>query len=112
MRLVIALFLAIYSFALTGCDSTKKANYVGRWISKDGVVVRTLVLDSKGNGSLKVTPTFGSDTVSGKWDVLNDILFLDYEGGKTIYLRVVRISGEKLVIRNEEGTERIYDRLQ
>jgi hypothetical protein len=100
MRPLLILALALLYLAFVGCD--KKSSYSGRWISKGtrvdkgfissdktDVIVRTLTLDANGNGELNITLK-----------------------GQTIYLRVVRITNERFVIRNPDGSERFYDRLQ
>ncbi len=124
MRPILALALALLSLAFVGCD--KKASFAGRWISKEtrvdkgfissdktDIIIRTLTLNANGTGDLNITLNGrATQNAVGKWSVLNDIFFLDYDNGQTVYLRVIRITGERLVIRNPEGTERIYDRLQ
>jgi hypothetical protein len=124
MRPIFAFLLALLSLAFVGCD--KKASFAGRWISKEtrvdkgiissdktDLIVRTLTLDANGNGDLNITLNGRiTQSATGKWNVLSDIFYLDSEGGKTVYLRVVRITNERLVIRNPDGSERIYDRLQ
>jgi hypothetical protein len=126
MRPLLTLALALLSLAFAGCDSAKKANFAGRWISKEtrvdkgiissdrtDIIVRTLILDSNGNGSLNITLNGRvTQSANGKWNVLSDIFYLDDASGQTIYLRVVRITNERFVIRNPDGSERIYDRLQ
>jgi hypothetical protein len=124
MRPLLTLALALLSLAFVGCD--KKSSYAGRWISKEtrvdkgfissdktDIIVRTLTLDANGNGELNITLNGRvTQSAAGKWSVLNDVFFLDYENGQTIYLRIVRVTAERLVIRNPDGGERIYDRLQ
>jgi hypothetical protein len=124
MRPIFAFLLALLSLAFVGCD--KKASFAGRWISKEtrvdkgiissdktDLIVRTLTLDATGNGALQITLNGRvTQSAAGKWSVLNDVFFLDYENGQTIYLRIVRVTAERLVIRNPDGGERIYDRLQ
>lgn len=124
MRPIFAFLLALLSLAFVGCD--KKASFAGRWISKEtrvdkgiissdktDLIVRTLTLDANGSGDLNITLNGRvTQSAAGKWSVLNDVFFLDYENGQTIYLRIVRVSPERLVIRNPDGSERIYDRLQ
>lgn len=124
MRPIFAFLLALLSLAFVGCD--KKASFAGRWISKEtrvdkgiissdktDLIVRTLTLDANGNGDLNITLNGRvTQSATGKWNVLSDIFYLDSEGGKTVYLRVVRITNERLVIRNSDGSESIYDRLQ
>jgi hypothetical protein len=123
MRPIFAFLLALLSLAFVGCD--KKASFAGRWISKEtrvdkgiissdktDLIVRTLTLDATGNGALQITLNGRvTQSAAGKWSVLNDVFFLDYENGQTIYLRIVRVTAERLVIRNPDGGERIYDRL-
>ena len=124
MRPLLALALVLFSLAFVGCD--KKASFAGRWISKEtrvdkgiissdktDIIIRTLTLNANGSGDLNITINSRVDqNAAGKWSVLSDILYLDSEGGKTVYLRVVRITNERLVIRNSDGSESIYDRLQ
>ena len=124
MRPLFTLALALLSFAFVGCDN--KSNFSGRWISKEtrvdkgilrsdktDIIIRTLTLNANGSGDLNITINSRVDqNAAGKWSVLSDILYLDSEGGKTVYLRVVRITNERLVIRNSDGSESIYDRLQ
>jgi hypothetical protein len=118
--------LVLLSLTFVGCDSAKKSSFAGRWISKEtrvdkgfissdktDVIIRTLTLNANGDGELNITLNGRvTQNAAGKWSVLSDIFFLDYDNGQTVYLRVVRITSERLVIRNAEGTERIYDRLQ
>ena len=124
MRPLLTLALALLSLAFVGCD--KKSSYAGRWISKEtrvdkgfissdktDIIVRTLTLNANGNGELNITLNGRvTQNVAGKWNVLGDIFYLDDASGQTIYLRVVRITNERFVIRNPDGSERIYDRLQ
>ena len=124
MRPIVTLALVLFSLAFVGCD--KKSSYAGRWISKEtrvdkgfissdktDIIVRTLTLDANGNGELNITLNGRlTQNANGRWSVLSDIFYLDYDNGQTIYLRVVRITNERLVIRNPDGSERIYDRLQ
>jgi hypothetical protein len=126
MRSLLTLALALISIAFVGCDSAKKANYSGRWISKEtmvdkgiinpdktNVVERTLTLEPGGRSEFLVKVNGkAAQVTAGTWAVQADILYLDHEAGKTVYMRVIRITNERLVIRNPEGTERIYDRLQ
>jgi hypothetical protein len=126
MRPILTLALALLSLTFVGCDSAKKANYSGRWISKEtlvdkgiinsdktNVVERTLTLEANGKGEFLVKLNGkNAQVASGNWAVQADILYLDHEAGKTLYMRVIRITNERLVIRNQEGVERIYDRLQ
>lgn len=126
MRSTLTLALALLSLVFLGCDSAKKSSFAGRWISKEtrvdkgiissdktDIIIRTLTLDTKGNGELKITLN-GRETqnASGKWSLLDDVFLLDIENGQTIYLRIIRVTAERLVIRTPEGAERIYDRLQ
>ncbi len=124
MRPIFAFLLALLSLAFVGCD--KKTDFAGRWISKEtrvdkgfissdktDIIVRTLTLDANGSGALQITLNGRvTQNAAGRWSVLNDVFFLDHENGQTIYFRVVRITAERLVIRNPDGGERIYDRLQ
>jgi hypothetical protein len=126
MRSTLTLAFALLSLAFVGCDSAKKGNFVGRWINKEtqvhkiiltgdktNIVERTLELNSTGNGELVIRVNGKTENgAKGKWAIQGDIFFLDYEGDKTLYMRVIRITNERMVIRTPEGNERIYDRLQ
>jgi hypothetical protein len=122
MRSLIA--LVVLSLAFVGCD--KKSEMAGRWISKEtrvdkgiirsdktDIIIHTLTLNVNGEGQLNITKNDRTDqNALGNWSILGDIFFLDYGNGKTAYLRIVRLTKERLVIRTEEGVERIYDRVQ
>jgi hypothetical protein len=124
MRPLLTVALALLSLAFVGCD--KKSSYAGRWVATETVVentvfsgnqatnvVRSLNLDENGNGSFVIAnngKVIRQDV--GKWSVVSDVFLLDYEGGKTVYFRVLRLTNERLVIRTEEGFERIYDRIK
>lgn len=126
MRSLLTLALALLSLAFVGCDSAKKANLAGRWISKEtkvhkiiltgdktDVIERVLELNSTGEGELAIKVNGKVETsAKGKWVMQGDIFCLDYEGSKSVYMRLVRTTNERLVIRTPEGVERIYDRLQ
>jgi len=105
---------------LCACAS-RTAGYSGRWISKETVVVdfqpavveRTLTLDHNGRGQLVIRQNNRVvKDASGTWDIQADILHLDTEKNQSIYLRVLRLTNERLVVRTEDGNERIYDRVQ
>jgi Lipocalin-like domain len=115
MRKIISLVLVSLCFFITSCG--KKSNFVGRWINNDNenaffATVRTLKLEANGTGELNVKTNSKAEEIIGKWSVSNDVLILDYGNGQTIYWRIVRLTDEKLVVRNSEGKERIYDRVQ
>ena len=126
MRPLLTLTLALLSLAFVGCDAVKKSSLAGRWVTTETVVentvfngnqatnvVRSLNLDENGNGSFVIAnngKVIRQDV--GKWSVVSDVFLLDYEGGKTVYFRVLRLTNERLVIRTEEGFERIYDRIK
>ena len=115
MRKIISLVLVSLCFFITSCG--KKSNFVGRWINNDNenaffATVRTLKLEANGTGELNVKTNSEAEEIIGKWSVSNDVLILDYGNGQTIYWRIVRLTDEKLVVRNSEGKERIYDRVQ
>ena len=77
------------------------------------VVERNLRLEKGGEGSLVILDNRKtSESINGRWGVDGDVLRLDYDGTKTLYLRIVRVTDEKLVIRTDEGKERIYERVK
>jgi hypothetical protein len=108
------------SILLCACAS-RPAGYSGRWISKEtvvgdfqpAVVERTLTLGSDGHGQLVIKQNNRVvKDASGTWGIQADILHLDTEKNQSIYLRILRLTTERLVVRTEEGNERIYDRVQ
>ncbi|MEY4272529.1 MAG: hypothetical protein RL250_1395 [Verrucomicrobiota bacterium] len=119
------LILFLGCLGLVGCN-VKKSAIAGQWFSKDPyierkifgsdqphVVERNLRLDQNGQGTLLILDNRKvSETINGQWAVDGDILHLDYEGGKSLYLRIVRLTDERLVIRTDEGKERIYERVK
>lgn len=125
MRTPAALLTVAVALSLAGCNSNK-TSCVGTWISKEtrvdkgiissdrtDVIVRKLTLNSDGTGSLHNTLNNRvTQNAEGKWSLAGDILLLDYDNGQTIYVRLLRVSNERLVIRNPDGSERIYDRLK
>jgi len=103
-----------------------KAQLVGRWTNKDtevdkgilssdktDIFLRNLTLSADGQATY-IMQKNGRTQVSyqGKWNLQGDILFIDEPDGHTLYLRKVRVSEERLVLRNDAGVERIYDRIQ
>jgi hypothetical protein len=116
--------IILLSVALLGCGA--KSSYAGRWVNKDTsvstqlfsggkaeVTERSLTLNADGTGTLSISVNGEApQQYSGKWDVAEDILRLDYDTNKTVYYRVIRSTNERLVLRNPEGAERIFDRVQ
>jgi hypothetical protein len=119
------LLLLLSGLCLLGCDA-KKSAIAGQWFSKDPyverkifgsnephVVERTLRLDKGGAGSLVILDNRKiSQSIVGRWSVEGDILYLDYENSKSLYVRIIRLADERLVIRTDEGNERIYERVK
>ncbi len=103
-----------------------KAQLVGRWTSKDTVVdkgiissdttdvyQRNITLNRNGQASFNILKNGRvSTTYQGQWNLQGDILLLDQSDGVSLYLRLLRVSSERLVLRNDAGVERIYDRIQ
>ena len=125
MRPILTLALVLLSLAFAGCDAVKKSSLAGRWVTKETIVekgllndksdnvVRSLNLEANGNGEFIIAANGNMIRHdAGRWSVVSDIFVLDYEGGKTVYFRILRLTNERLVIRTEEGIERIYDRVQ
>ena len=125
MKPFVSALFAFGVMALLGCDA-KKSAIAGHWFSKDPyverkilgsdqphVVERNLRLGKGGEGSLIILDNRKvTESINGRWAVDGDILRLDYDGGKTLYLRIVRLTDERLVIRTDEGKERIYERVK
>jgi hypothetical protein len=124
MRYITFACLFILAVFFTACDA-KKANLAGRWVTKETIVekgfpadktfqiVRSLSLNANGQGEFSIVAN-GEVTRrdAGNWSVTSDVFLLDHEGGKTVYFRILRLSNETLVIRTEEGVERVYNRVQ
>lgn len=125
MKKLLTSLLACATLLITGCDA-KKTAIAGHWFSKDTyverkiigsnephVVERNLRLEKSGEGSLVILDNRKtSESINGRWGVDGDVLRLDYDGTKTLYLRIVRLTDERLVIRTDEGKERIYERVK
>ena len=112
MKTFLSSLLACAALLCTGCDA-KKSAIAGHWFSKDTYVERNLRLEKDGEGSLVILDNRKtSESINGRWGVDGDVLRLDYDGTKTLYLRIVRVTDEKLVIRTDEGKERIYERVK
>lgn len=114
------LLTACITVLLCAC-ATRPAGYSGRWISKEtvvggfqpAVVERALTLEQDGRGQLVIKQNNQViKDATGTWGIQADILHLDTEKNQSIYLRVLRLTNERLVVRTEEGNERIYDRIQ
>lgn len=125
MRPVYLWILVLLSLGIIGCDASKKSEMAGRWVAKETVVekgftgdrsdsvLRTLSLDSNGRGEFTINANGNIIRRDiGSWTVVADVFILDHEGGKSNYFRILRLTKERLVIRTEEGFERIYDRVQ
>jgi hypothetical protein len=103
-----------------------KARLVGRWTNKEtevdkGIISsdktdifqRNITLSPNGEGSFNILKNGRvSTTYLGQWNLQGDILLLDQSNGVSVYWRLLRVSNERLVLRNDAGVERIYDRIQ
>jgi hypothetical protein len=103
-------------------DAITRSKLIGRWVNHgvaDGKdCTRTLIFGQSGKGEFNVkypgTPNKIGQTEIGPWGVHGDIFYIEVKGKDVDahYVRIVRLTSEKLVIRNSEGTERVYDRVQ
>ena len=103
-----------------------KAQLVGRWTNKEtevdkGIISsdktdiyqRNITLSPNGEASFNIIKNGKvSTTYLGQWNLQGDILLLDQSNGVSVYWRLLRVSNERLVLRNDAGVERIYDRIQ
>jgi hypothetical protein len=103
-----------------------KAQLVGRWTSKEtevdkGIISsdttdiyqRNITLGKDGQALFNILKNGRvSATYQGQWNLQGDILLLDQSNGVSVYWRLLRVSNERLVLRNDAGVERIYDRIQ
>ncbi len=136
------LLLLVSGLCLVGCDNQKpqksaatpgqtenaavqsKTQFVGRWTNKDldksrvpfsstDVFQRNITLGSDGRGAFLILENQKEvASYRGQWNLQGDILYLDCDNGVTHYWRILRVSSERLVLRNDLGVERIYDRIQ
>lgn len=103
-------------------DSETRAKLIGRWVhhgvynGKDST--RTFIFNQNGVGEYLLqyanSPNSQIITRSGPWGVRGDIFYIEAKAKdiETYYLRIIRITPEKLVARNHLGTERAYDRVK
>lgn len=103
-----------------------KAQLIGRWTNKDTVVdkgiissdktdvfQRNITLSAGGQGTYVILKNDRAHlSRPGRWNLQGDILYIDETDGSSAYWRLLRVSNERLVLRNDEGKERIYDRIQ
>ena len=100
-------------------DAVTKGRLIGKWECReaDGTT-RTLAFNLNGAGEYYVqrpTKEFGLVVAEGgPWDVQGDICYIDIRTKEmdTYYLRIVRLTQEKLVVRGHNGIERPYERVK
>jgi hypothetical protein len=101
-------------------DAVTKKMLVGRWVNSgvfDGRdCTRTLEFEQHGTGHFRITYSNGEtdSSQSGLWNVRGDVCFIEVKAKdiETYYLRIVRLTSEKLSVRNHLGIERVYDRVK
>lgn len=103
-------------------DSETRAKLIGRWVhhgvydGKDST--RTFIFNQNGVGEYLLqyanSPNSHIIARSGPWGVRGDIFYIEVKAKdiETYYLRIIRITPEKLVTRNHLGTERVFDRVK
>ncbi len=101
-------------------DGATKKMLIGRWVNS-GVLdgrdcTRTLEFEQHGTGHFRITYSNGEtdSSQSGPWNVRGDVCFIEVKAKdiETYYLRIVRLTSEKLSGRNHLGIERVYDRVK
>ena len=100
-------------------DAVTKGRLIGKWECReaDGTT-RTLAFNLNGAGEYYVqrpTKEFGLVVAEGgPWDVQGDICYIDIRMKEmdTYYLRIIRLTQEKLVVRGHNGIERSYERVK
>jgi hypothetical protein len=103
-------------------DAITRSKLIGRWVNHgvhDGHdCVRTLTFEQSGKGEFKMNYPGAADRVglteNGPWGVQGDIFYIEVKGEDVDahYVRIIRLTSEKLAIRNAVGTERVYDRVK
>ena len=106
--------------AVVDPDAATKQMLIGRWVNS-GVFngrdcTRTLEFERHGTGHFRLTYSGGGtySSESGPWNVRGDVCYIDVKAKEldTYYLRIVRLTSEKLSVRSHHGTERVYDRVK
>lgn len=101
-------------------DEATKQMLIGRWVNH-GVFngrdcTRTLEFDQYGTGHFRLIYSGGEtySSYSGPWKVCGDVCYIDVKAKEleTYYLRIIRLTSEKLSVRNHTGNERVYDRVK
>lgn len=101
-------------------DAATKQMLIGRWVN-NGVFngrdcTRTLEFERHGTGHFRLTYSGGGthSSYSGPWNVRGDVCYIDVKAKdiETYYLRIVRLTSEKLSVRTHLGNERVYDRVK
>jgi len=103
-------------------DGATRTMLVGRWVNHgiaDGRdCTRTLEFDQNGTCHFRAASAGLSETSNtsevGLWSVRGDIVFIDVKSPEALsdHFRLIRLTTEKLCIRNQFGTERVYDRVK
>lgn len=106
--------------AVVDPDAGTKQMLIGRWVNS-GVFngrdcTRTLEFERHGTGHFRLTYSDGGtySSESGPWNVRGDVCYIDVKAKEldTYYLRIVRLTSEKLSVRTHLGNERVYDRVK
>jgi hypothetical protein len=101
-------------------DVATKQMLIGRWVN-NGIhngrdCTRTLEFDQYGTGHFRLIYSGGGvySSESGPWNVRGDVCYIDVKAKDldTYYLRIVRLTSEKLSVRNDIGIERVYERVK
>ena len=105
-----------------GSDEKTRSILIGRWVNHgvyDGKdCTRTLIFGQHGTGEFLMKYSGGRDgiisTESGPWNVHGGICYIDVKSKDvdTYYFRIIRLTRERLSIRNDRGDERVYERIE
>lgn len=100
-------------------DAVTKSRLIGKWECREADrTTRTLAFNLNGPAEhYAQNPTREFSLIiagRGPWDVKGDICYIDIREKDldTYYLRIIRLTHDKLVIRNHNGIERSYERVK
>lgn len=100
-------------------DAVTKGRLIGKWECREADrTTRTLAFNLNGPAEYYIQNSTRELSLNvaerGPWDVKGDILYIDLrvKDMDTYYLRIIRLSQDKLVVRNHKGIERSYERVK
>jgi hypothetical protein len=137
VAIALAITLGIFLVINTKSPNTQNhGSFTGKWVCRETVVPSPGIFDSKGEAmvverQIFLNPDSSSSyiktangrpetSLSSLWTIAGDYLVISFEmaakglpnRNQFLAFRVVRISSERMVLLYDDGTERIFDRVQ